>query len=440
MKENIIKNYQKTLNFLINYKIWILLIIVIMIILLFTFLVFKEYKNKETNLTKLEIENMYDEMALMPKYNIPKEESVLEENIETPPIVVAPINDKEDGQKQNRQQDNSSVHSINEAKKQYETSGTSFGIDVSKHQGNIDWFKVKQSGVDFAMIRVGYRGYGNGKVLVDPLFKQNIEGALSNGIKVGVYFYSVAKNEIEALEEAALTIEMIKGYNITYPVVFDLEDFDRYRLKGVSYIQLNKNAMAFLNKIKSAGYTPMIYGSKSTFGSIWSNSTLSSYKVWLAHYTDKTNYSGRYNMWQYTSSGKVNGISTRVDLNIAYFKYTTDESKKAMSSNEITKDPNQEAINKVKFTDQKDIVITTTNLKLRKSPTIELDNVILTINNGVEVERIAISDKWSKIIYNGNTGYVSNEYIKLKEVVIPENPIEKDEKEEEINGETLSES
>jgi len=426
MREKLINICKKTFDFLKKYKIGILLAISFLIVLIFVFLIAREYNIKTNNLTKLAIENKFDEMALMPKYEAPKEEKK-EDEVKTPPIVIASINDKEDGQKQHRQKDNSSVHSIKEAKKQYEASGTSFGIDVSHHQGAINWAKVKQSGVEFAMIRVGYRGYGNGKVLVDSLFEQNIKGALANGIKVGVYFYSVAKNEIEALEEAKLTLEMIKGYNITYPVVFDLEDFNRHRLEGVSYTQLNKNAIAFLNKVKSAGYTPMIYGSKSTFGPIWSSNTLNKYKVWLAHYTDKTNYSGTYNMWQYTSSGKVNGISTRVDLNIAYFKYTTNESEKATSSNEVTKDPNKEAIDKVKFTEQKDTVITTTNLKLRKSPTTELDNVILTINSEVEVARIAISDKWSKVTYNGNVGYISNDYIKVKEdEVILDEPTEEE--------------
>ena len=144
--------------------------------------------------------------------------------------------------KQNRPKDTRGSFTVNDIK-QYETSGTSLGIDVSKYQGNINWSKVKQDGIDFAIIRVGYRGYGTGKIVMDPYFKKNIEGALANNIHVGIYFYSVAKNEMEALEEANFTINAIKNYNITYPVAFDLEDFNRHRLAGVSYDQLNKNAI-----------------------------------------------------------------------------------------------------------------------------------------------------------------------------------------------------
>lgn len=241
---------------------------------------------------------------------------------ETPEIVVAPVNDKEDGMKQNRKKDTRGNFTVNDIK-QYETSGTSLGIDVSKYQGDINWSQVKQDGIEFAIIRVGYRGYGTGKIVMDPYFKKNIEGALANNIHVGVYFYSVAKNEMEALEEANFTINAIKGYNITYPVAFDLEDFNRHRLSNVSYDQLNKNAITFLNRIRSAGYTAMHYGSKNTFGPIWNMNNLNKYKVWLAHYTDKTNYAGKYNIWQYTSNGIVKGINGRVDLNIAYFKLSS---------------------------------------------------------------------------------------------------------------------
>lgn len=361
--------------------------------------------------------------AVIPTYEVKKEE------VKAPEIVIAPVNDKEDGQGRNRGQDNSKVRNIGDAKKQYETGGTSFGVDVSKYQGTINWAKVKQSGVDFAMIRAGYRGYETGKLVADPYVYQNIEGALKNGIHVGIYFYSVAKNEAEAREEALLTLEIIRGYNITYPVAYDLEDFNRYRLAGVSNAQLNKNAIAFLNTIRNAGYTPMLYGSKSTFGTIWSNSTLNSYKVWLAHYTAQTNYSGRYNMWQYTSSGTVNGISGRVDLNIAYFKLTTNPVYKAKDESEVSLDPNQKAIDNAGITNTNEQVVTTARINFRKSPTTSLDNIISLIESGVEVTKTGISSdgKWARIVYNNITGYVSNDYLMKKEepvVVEPEQPQE----------------
>ena len=348
----------------------------------------------------------------MPTYTVP---TIQEE----PVVEVAPVNDKEDIQGQNRQKDTRGNFTVNDIK-QYETSGTSLGIDVSKYQGNINWAKVKQDGIDFAIIRVGYRGYGTGKIVMDPYFKKNIEGALANNIHVGVYFYSVAKNEMEALEEANFTINAIKGYNITYPVAFDLEDFNRYRLAGVSYAQLNKNAITFLNRIQSAGYTAMHYGSKSTFGPIWNMSTLNKYKVWLAHYTDKTNYAGKYNIWQYTSNGKVNGISGRVDLNIAYFRLSTNANDQAKDDSEVSLDPNAEAIKKVTFTDVSEQVITISNADFRKSPTTELDNKISNINIDTIITRTGTSDTWSRVTYQGQTGYILNSQLKIYEE--PETP------------------
>ena len=361
----------------------------------------------------MEINYSTENNSLLKKYSIPTYTVPIVVN-EEPAVEVAPINDKEDGMKQNRQKDNRGNFTVNDIK-QYETSGTSLGIDVSKYQGNINWSKVKQDGIDFAMIRVGYRGYGNGKIVMDPYFKKNIEGALANNIHVGIYFYSVAKNEMEALEEANFTINAIKGYNITYPVAFDLEDFNRHRLAGVSYEQLNKNAITFLNKIQSAGYTAMHYGSKSTFGPIWNMNNLNKYKVWLAHYTDKTNYAGKYNMWQYTSNGIVNGISGRVDLNIAYFKLSTNASDQAKDDSEISLDPNAEAIKKVPFNEANEQVITVGTAIFRKSPSTELDNKISSIQDGTIITRTGTSETWSKVTYQGQTGYILNSQLKTYE-------------------------
>ena len=162
---------------------------------------------------------------------------------------------------------------------------------------------------------------------------------------------------------------------------------------------------------------------------IWSNSTLNSYKVWLAHYTAQTNYSGRYNMWQYTSSGTVNGISGRVDLNIAYFKLTTNPVYKAKDESEVSLDPNQKAIDNAGITNTNEQVVTTARINFRKSPTTALDNIISLIESGVEVTKTGISSdgKWARIVYNNITGYVSNDYLMKKEepvVVEPEQPQE----------------
>ena len=248
-----------------------------------------------------------------------------DKEIEIPKIEIAQVNDKEDVQ--DKVVDSSTSASLaeeittKEAIEKFENSQTSVGIDVSKWQGYIDWKKVKENGVEFAMIRIGYRGSSEGNIYMDPYFEQNIKGALANGIHVGIYFFSMATTEEEAIQEAAWTVDIIKKYKITYPVAYDFESFGQGRVSEVSNEQINSNALAFLSYIKSNGYDAMMYGSKNAFNTRWTMSKFSNYKIWLAHYTENTDYSGRYNMWQYTSKGAVDGINGNVDMNIAYFKY-----------------------------------------------------------------------------------------------------------------------
>ncbi len=215
----------------------------------------------------------------------------------------------------------------------YETSGdTAIGIDVSNFQNNIDWKKVKDSGVKFVFIRCGFRGYGTeGNLVEDSKFKDNIKGALDNEIYVGIYFFSAAINEEEALQEAAFVVNLIKDYDIKYPVAYDYEYFgDRYdsnsgnpyRTNGLSNEQLNANAKVFLNYIKSQGYTPMLYGSSNPLSTIWDSEVRSNNDIWVAHYgVSKPSYTGSYNVWQYTSTGSVPGISGNVDIDIDYTYY-----------------------------------------------------------------------------------------------------------------------
>lgn len=203
------------------------------------------------------------------------------------------------------------------------------GIDVSSHNGAIDWAKVKASGVEFAMIRCGYRGYLTGKIVTDATFNYNIENAYKNGIDVGVYFYSTATNEQEALEEAAYVIERIKevaakGVRLTYPVAYDFEEFynkdTRSRAKGLEAAQISANTTAFLDFIKAQGYTPMLYASKNSIKEHWAPGMAAKYNFWLAHYTEATEYDGKFFMWQYTSGGSVDGIPGRVDLDVCGFE------------------------------------------------------------------------------------------------------------------------
>ena len=211
------------------------------------------------------------------------------------------------------------------------------GIDVSHHQGIIDWSKVKQDGIDFAIIRAGYRGWGisadgtNGKLVKDSKFDYNAEQAIKNGIPIGAYFFSQAINEKEAIEEANFMLSIIKNYNITYPVIIDVEysgtPNNTGRADNISKEMRTKICDAFLKVIENAGYTPMIYADKYFVAENLDMSKLSSYSFWLAHYTGATqdnpfakpsDYNGTYKMWQYTSKGTVDGISTSVDMNIWY--------------------------------------------------------------------------------------------------------------------------
>lgn len=206
------------------------------------------------------------------------------------------------------------------------------GIDVSYYQSNIDWNAVKADGIDFAIIRVGYRGYGDsGNLREDAKYAQNIQGALNAGLKVGVYIFSQATTTAEAIEEADFVLSRISGYNITFPVVMDFEyasvkggEGGRLYNAGLSKRAATEVCKAFCQRVTSAGYRPMVYANKSMLNSaVYADEISASYDIWLANYTYETAYSGDYTCWQYTSSGSVNGISGRVDMNFWYEEPTT---------------------------------------------------------------------------------------------------------------------
>lgn len=227
-----------------------------------------------------------------------------------------------------------------------EISKTTRGIDVSGWQGNINWEKVKAAGIEFAMIRIGTRKLVSGEIVEDSYFEQNIKGANAADVPVGVYFYSTAKTELEVLEEASFVLNRIKDYKITYPIAYDLEAFGKNRLENVSDERVNYNALIFLNYFKSHGYQGMLYGNKTALTNHWNLNRFENYKIWFAHYIDETDYEGRYDMWQYTDAGEVDGIYGYLDLNIANFAYqevskTIDES---IPSSEIQPGPEQNPV------------------------------------------------------------------------------------------------
>ncbi|MDE5888404.1 MAG: glycoside hydrolase family 25 protein, partial [Bacilli bacterium] len=195
------------------------------------------------------------------------------------------------------------------------------GIDVSSFQGDINWEKVKDSGIDFVMIRCGYRNLSNEEIHEDSKFRYNISEANRVGIKAGVYFYSTAINQKEALEEASFVLNLIKDYDITFPVVYDFEMFNQKRTTGINDKWINDNAVRFLDYIRSHGYIGMLYSNLNAINYHWNLDNFFGYKLWYAQYIDKVTYEGKYDMWQYADNGRVDGIVGNVDLNESYFTY-----------------------------------------------------------------------------------------------------------------------
>ena len=196
----------------------------------------------------------------------------------------------------------------------------SLGIDVSKYQPSINWAAVKSSGVDYAIIRCGYRGSSTGALIEDPYFKSHIKGAKAAGLKVGVYFFTTAVTEAEAVEEASMCAYLCNGYGLDFPIFMDCESSPRAGYNGMSASQRTAIIKAFCNTVRSAGYSAGVYANKTWLSSYMNAGELSGYKIWLAQYNSAPTYSGKYDMWQYTSKGSVNGISGYVDMNKCYYR------------------------------------------------------------------------------------------------------------------------
>lgn len=206
-----------------------------------------------------------------------------------------------------------------ESNKRLEDENASFGIDVSKWNKEIDWEKVKAAGVDFAIIRCGYRGSKTGSLVEDPYFIKNIEGAQTAGIKVGVYFFTQATTEIEAVEEASMVLMLCKGYKLALPVFIDTEGAGGDgRADGLSVESRTAVCEAFCRTVENAGFNAGVYASKNWFENNLNTEHISDYTIWLAQYSRRATYEGDYALWQYTSAGTVDGIGTRVDLNLCY--------------------------------------------------------------------------------------------------------------------------
>ena len=219
-----------------------------------------------------------------------------------------------------------------------EAENARFGIDVSKWNKEINWAQLAREGVEFAIIRAGYRGSSTGSLVVDPYFEKNIKGALENDIDVGIYFFTQAVNEREAVEEASIVMKLVQGYKVSYPIFIDTEGAGgNGRADNLGVAERSQVCQAFCETIRSGGYIAGVYASKN-----WLNNRLDITKfsgdnvIWLAEYRDKPTYGGTYGMWQYTSSGRISGIEGRVDFNLCYWDFGTKKEK-----NENLDDPNQ---------------------------------------------------------------------------------------------------
>ena len=200
------------------------------------------------------------------------------------------------------------------------------GVDISKQTGSVNFAGLKAAGVDYVMIRLGGRGYSTGQITLDENFTENIEGAIAEGLDVGIYFYSQAINQDEALEEADFVIRNLEPYkgNIKYPVVFDMEFVvnDEARIDGLSREDRTTIAISFLGSVKAVGYVPMIYGDKEWLIKEIDLAKLQDFDVWLAQEEDIPDYPYQYAMWQYSTMGVVNGIKGDANLNICFVGYS----------------------------------------------------------------------------------------------------------------------
>lgn len=196
---------------------------------------------------------------------------------------------------------------------------TKFGIDVSKWNGDIDWDKAKNAGVEFAIVRAGYRGSVTGSLVQDVYFDANMKGTAASGIPVGVYFFTQATNEVEAVEEASAVLSWVREYEITYPIFIDTEGAGgNGRADGLDVETRTLVCEAFCRTIENAGYDAGIYASRNWYNNNLHVEELEDYYIWLAEYRSVPLYQGYYRMWQYSSKGQIDGIEGNVDMNIMY--------------------------------------------------------------------------------------------------------------------------
>lgn len=198
------------------------------------------------------------------------------------------------------------------------------GVDISEEQDYVDFSKLKKSGISFVMLRVGARRYSTGQIITDDYFADNIKRATDAGLDVGVYFFSQAITEAEAEEEAKFVLESIKGYDLSYPIVYQMSYIsnDTSRIDGLNVDEKTNIAEKFLETVKKAGYVPMVYGTKEWLIKRVDLSRLDEYDIWLSQPGDLPDYPYKFSIWQYATDGKIDGVSGDVNLNISFIDYS----------------------------------------------------------------------------------------------------------------------
>ena len=302
-----------------------------------------------------------------------------------------------------------------------EVAVPAIGIDVSRYQKLINWDQVAASGVQFAMVRVGYRAQATGILSEDPYARYNLQEAQRVGIKVGAYFFSSAVNEAEVVEEANFTANIISKYKITFPVAYDCEGYKNASNRHYMLNTAMRTALAvrFLDTIAARGYVPMFYSSRNdmTGNAYWDMTILNRYKVWVAQYpaqpfpvSPASTYAGIHSMWQYSSKAVIAGINGVVDINVSYFNYDgIADAEDPISAPVIP----VSAAENVQYTDVNEVVMTNSVVNVRTVPNSDSDaTIVAALNPGAAMIRIGIGNNgWSKVLLNGVTLYVSSSYL-----------------------------
>ena len=256
------------------------------------------------------VEGEYD-LNKIGNYNIKyivSDDAGNEEYFETILHVYEPSNDTKKSKK--------TITYFSDVVSKHKNDKTKIGIDVSRWQGDIDFKKVKEAGAEFVFIRIGVESKQGEVIGMDSKYKQNIKKAREAGLEVGVYLYSIALTKDVARSHAEWVVKALDGEKLELPIVFDWENFNKWNEYKLSFHDINSIADTFIDTVMKSGYKGMLYSSKFYLENIWENKN--DYPVWLAHYTDETNYTGKYKIWQMCNDGVIDGINGDVDIDIMY--------------------------------------------------------------------------------------------------------------------------